>query len=134
MPDTHPCLAIVTADGEIPTIASKPPLPPFTSPFIGRSVEELSRQLSGVRHFAVLDKRSTEDKTAILGSRNPDGSVETVRVTFDAAQSLLTSLDVGSIGFNEIQGIATSSGGVYGMNYEGPKKGGPAPRKRLGGN
>lgn len=134
VPKTPPRLGIVTADGEIPTVASEPPLRPFTSPFVRQSVEEVSRQLGGATYFAVLDEQSTEDKTAVLGRRNPDGSVETVRVAFDAAQSLLTSLDVGTLGFYEIQHIAASSGGVYRPKYEASKKGGPAPRKKLGGD
>ncbi|KAI0842587.1 hypothetical protein F5Y06DRAFT_130676 [Hypoxylon sp. FL0890] len=133
-PGSEPALAIITATNELPTIASMPPLQPFTSPFIGQSVEEVSRQLNEAAHFAVLDERSMEDETVALVNRNSDRSVQTARVTFDSAQSLLTALDVATLGFEEIRHIAASEGGVYGRNRESPKRGRPAPRVRLGGD
>ncbi|KAI1103184.1 hypothetical protein F4804DRAFT_239260 [Jackrogersella minutella] len=133
-PGSEPSLAIVTAANGVPTTASSPPLQPFTSPFIGQSVEQISRQFNEMAHFSVLDERSTEDETAVLVERNSDDSIHTVRVTFGSSQSLLTALDVATLGFTEIQNIATSSGGVYGKNHPSPQEGQLAPRKRLGGD
>ena len=140
VPDTPRRLAVVTAssvDGtvSIPKIASEPPVPPFTSPFIGQSAEEVSKHADGVEYFVVLDKRSTEDDSAVLVDYQPGpGGVQTVRATFDSAQHLLTAVEMATLGFNEIQQIADSSGGVYGTSRGGVQKGGPAPAMRLGGN
>ncbi|KAI1380613.1 hypothetical protein F4677DRAFT_192890 [Hypoxylon crocopeplum] len=131
VPNSEPALAIVTAVDVLPTTASEAPLEPFTSPFLNQSVEEVSRQLNEADLFAVLDERSTEDETAVLVERKSNGSIETVRVTFDSAQHVLVALDVATLGFTEIQQIAESSGGAYGWNRTKPKKGKPAPRKRL---
>lgn len=58
--------------------------------------------------------------------------MQTVRVGFESAEILLVTLEVGSIGFNELQSIAAGSGGVYRRENETPQRGGYAPRKRLG--
>lgn len=116
---------------DVPSGASKPPLQPFTSPFLGQSIEDISRQLNGATYFAILDERSAQDETVILGEHR-DGKVETVRVTFYSAQSLLTSFYIGTLGFSEIQHIAAKEGGVYKQEKpEGRRKGGSAPRKML---
>ncbi|KAI0108117.1 hypothetical protein F4814DRAFT_441678 [Daldinia grandis] len=129
--NSNPCLAIITMADEMPSRASTPPFQPFISPFLGLSVEDISRQLNGATYFAILDERSPEDETVILGEHR-DGKVETVRVTFYSAQSLLTSLYIGTLGFFEIQHIAAKEGGVYKQEkHEGKKKGGSAPRKIL---
>ncbi|KAI1400033.1 hypothetical protein F4819DRAFT_462736 [Hypoxylon fuscum] len=131
-PGSEPALAIVTTTRFSPSIASQPRLQPFSSPFLGQSVEEISRELDGATFFAILDGRSMEDETALLATCDEDGTVQTARVTFNYTQSLLVSLDIATLGFGEIQHIATSSGGVYGRNRETPQRGAPAPRKRLG--
>ncbi|RYP53408.1 hypothetical protein DL769_010524 [Monosporascus sp. CRB-8-3] len=117
----------------IPTTASEPPVQPFTSPFIGQSAEEVSNHVNGVNYLVILDKQSTEDDTAVLVARGP-GGVQTVRTTFESAQHLLTAVEIATLGFDEIQQIAGSSGGVYGASRNEPQRGGPAPRRRLGGN
>ncbi|KAI1642461.1 uncharacterized protein F4817DRAFT_352896 [Daldinia loculata] len=130
-PNSDPCLAIITMADDVPSGASKPPLQPFTSPFLGQSIEDISRQLNGATYFAILDERSAQDETVILGEHR-DGKVETVRVTFYSAQSLLTSFYIGTLGFSEIQHIAAKEGGVYKQEKpEGRRKGGSAPRKML---
>lgn len=83
--------------------------------------------------FAILDERSESDDTAILVSRAPDGNISTVRAAFDLVQIQLVALKVGSGGFEELQSIAATSGGVLRSNNENAKKGGATPRKRLGG-
>ncbi|KAI2470950.1 hypothetical protein F4781DRAFT_155781 [Annulohypoxylon bovei var. microspora] len=132
-PGSEPSLAIVTTANEVPTTASWPPLPPFTSPFLGQSVEEVSDQFAHITHFAVLDERSINDETATLVQRGSLGDVQTARVTFGSVQSVLIALDVATIGFSEIQSIAAFKGDVYGIDSGSPKKGQPAPRMRLGG-
>ncbi|KAI1481224.1 hypothetical protein F4774DRAFT_417805 [Daldinia eschscholtzii] len=131
VPNSDPCLAIVTTVDEAPIEVSNPPLQSFVSPFLGQSLEQISRQLKGSTYFAVLDERSTEDETVTLGEPR-DGKVETVRVSFYSAQSLLTSLYIGTLGFSEIQHIAAKEGGIYKQEKpNGKRKGEPAPRKIL---
>jgi hypothetical protein len=118
--------------------ASQPPLQPFTSPFLGQSVEDAAQHpvFHNASFFAVLDKRSARDSTALLAARSSNGSVCTARVTFSEIQRTLISLYISSIGFAEIQSIAAAQGneGVYGAPVpgQGVQKGDPAPRKRLG--
>ncbi|RYP14726.1 hypothetical protein DL765_006196 [Monosporascus sp. GIB2] len=136
VPNTPRCLAVVTSvDGtaSIPTTASEPPLQPFTSPFIGQSAEEVYNHVNGANYLAILDQQSIEDGTAVLVARRP-GGIQTVRTTFESAQHLLTGLEIATLGFDEIQQVAGSSGGVYGASRNEPQRGGPAPRRRLGGN
>lgn len=96
-------------------------------------MEEVSQRIRNVDLFAILDERSESDDTAILVSRAPDGKISTVRAAFDLVQIQLVALQVGSGGFEELQSIAATSGGVLRSNNENVKKGGATPRKRLGG-
>lgn len=145
VPGTSPSLVILTTSNTsdkgsdaLTSSASQPPVQSFTSPFLGQSVEDAARHpvLQNASFFAVLDEHSARDSTALLAARDPNGSVDTVRVAFSAVQRTLISLDIGSIGFAEIQSIADTqgNGGVYGssVSTQRPQKGGPAPRKKLG--
>ncbi|KAI1798495.1 hypothetical protein F4811DRAFT_229253 [Daldinia bambusicola] len=116
---------------EMPTEAPRLPLQPFASPFVGQSAEDISRQLQGSIYFAVLDGQSMSDETVTLGELS-DGKVETVRLSFYSAQSLLISLGIGTLGLPEIQHIAAKEGGVYKQQKpEATKKGGPTARELL---
>ncbi|EMD63371.1 hypothetical protein COCSADRAFT_357797 [Bipolaris sorokiniana ND90Pr] len=145
VPGTSPSLVILTTSNTsdkgsdaLTSSASRSPLQPFTSPFLGKSVENAAQHpvFQNASLFVVLDERSTRDNTALLAARDPNGTVDTVRVTFSAVQRTLISLDICSIGFAEIQSIADAQGndGVYGtpVSTQGPQKGCPAPRKKLG--
>ncbi|KAF4537011.1 uncharacterized protein LTHEOB_11720 [Lasiodiplodia theobromae] len=143
VPGSEPCLAVITttaaaADGALllPSSPSQPPLEPFASAFLGQPVEAVAQRLSSTdaSFFAVLDERSAADETAlvVVASRGTGGGVQDVRVTFDEVQRLLTALDVGSLGIEEVRSIAESNGRVYGPARESAQKGQPAPRKRLG--
>ncbi|USP82862.1 hypothetical protein yc1106_10136 [Curvularia clavata] len=145
VPGTSPSLVVLTTSNTsdkgsdaLTLSASQPPLQSFTSPFLGQSIEEVALHsvFQNVSFFAVLEERSTRDSTVLLAARNPNGSVDTVRVAFSVVQRTLISLDVGSLGFAEIQSIADVQGNdwVYGMpiSRQCPQKGGPAPRKKLG--
>jgi hypothetical protein len=98
------------------------------------SVAEVSQHATHSRYFVVLDERTVQDNTALLVTRgdNLDYGTPTVRVTFDTAQHLLISLEIGNMGFKELQDIAASQDGALGSHPEPPKKGDPAPRKKLG--
>jgi hypothetical protein len=143
VPGTPPSLVILTTDNTsdkgsdaLSSSASQPPLQPFTSPFLGQSIEDAAQHpiFQQASFFAVLDERSASDNTALLASRKPDGSVHTVRATFSEVQRTLISIGIGSMGFAEIQSIAQGNDGVYGAPApgQGPQKGNPAPRKKLG--
>ncbi|KAI0881837.1 uncharacterized protein GGS22DRAFT_57488 [Annulohypoxylon maeteangense] len=133
MAPSEPSLAVVTkADNMSHTTASTPPFQPFDSPFIGQSVKEISRQFPQAHHFAVLDERSLGEKTVVLVELSSPDNVQTVRVTFGSAQSVLLALNLATLGFKDIQSIAASNGGVYDLISGSPKKGQSAPRKRLG--
>ena len=144
-PGTPPSLVILTTSNTSDTGggafsgASQPPLQPFTSPFFGQSIADAAQHpvLQDTRFFAILDERSARDSTALLAARDPNGSVRTVRAIFLEVQRMLITLDVGCIEFSEIQANATTrcSEGVYGVplpGQPGPRRGGPAPRKKLG--
>lgn len=130
-------LAIVTvaSDGSatVPAVASKPPLPQSITPFTAESIEDAAQNVGGAKYLAVLDEESAIEETAIIASRQAEGPVRVVRATFDSVQHLIAALSVASIGFAEIQSIADSSDDVYGRHTKNPRKGEPAPRKRLGG-
>lgn len=78
-------------------------------------------------------------KTASQGESEGEGeggAVQTVRATFTSAQSVLVSLRIGTLGFEEVQDDAADSPrGVYDLEDEdddGPSLGEPAPPKLLG--
>jgi hypothetical protein len=112
------------------------------------SPPEVAGRLGAPRNrlFVVLDARSAEDDTVLLvttasggGTSQDEGAagLQTVRATFDRAQSVLVGLDIGTQGFEEVRSIAAGNpGGVYGAqrrDYVAPRKGGSAPRRVLGG-
>ncbi|KAJ8112705.1 hypothetical protein OPT61_g4988 [Boeremia exigua] len=145
VPGTPPRLVILTSTNTsnkgshaLSSSASQPPLQSFTSPFLGQSVEDAAQHpvIQKVGFFAVLDERSARDGTALLAACEPNSNVSTVRVIFSEVQRSLISISIGSIGFAEIQNIAASQGneGIYGApdSGQGPRKGGQAPRKKLG--
>ena len=103
------------------------------------------------QHFVILDTRSSEDDTALLvevspvddesavndegtendeSTENNSGKVQTVRIPFSEAQIMIAALEVGSIGFREIQDNARAAGGTWRERVK-PQRGGPAPRKML---
>ncbi|KAI0203565.1 hypothetical protein F4808DRAFT_24199 [Astrocystis sublimbata] len=138
VPNSDHELSIVGTESDgsskLPSEVTVPPLNESFKPFIAGSLEEAVKAIGGATYFAVLDRQSTADDTAVLVQRQDDGSLETARATFKSVQIVLASLVVAAIGFQEIVSIADSQGGVYGRSTETPKKGEPAPRKRLGGD
>ncbi|KAF2135582.1 uncharacterized protein K452DRAFT_363076 [Aplosporella prunicola CBS 121167] len=141
IPNSEPCLAVLTSPADNPTsmpmYPSRPPTQPFTSPFIDQSPAQIAHQVGGARFFAVLDKLSAEDKTALLVKVQRDVGegieVNVLRITFDSVQAVLQALEVASLGFDEMMDIAKDEGGVYGaMENKGKKIGGPAPPMKLG--
>ncbi|KAK7946230.1 uncharacterized protein PG986_010551 [Apiospora aurea] len=135
----HELVVVEARDGasRIPDQATVPPLHESFSAYIAASVGDAATQHVGeASHFVVLDEQSSNDGTALLLSRNQhDGTVDSVaRVTFDSVQAVLVSLATATLGFTEVQSIADSRGGIYGRPTESPKRGGPAPRMKLGGH
>ncbi|KAI0097551.1 hypothetical protein GGR51DRAFT_540690 [Nemania sp. FL0031] len=124
-----------TSDGSsrLDDAATVPPLHDSFKPFVTSTLEDASRNIGQATYFAVLDQQSATDDSAILVRRQSDGSLTTVRATFKSVQVVLVSLAMATLGFQEIRNIADSQGGVYGRPAEAPRKGGEAPRKRLGG-
>lgn len=90
------------------------------------------------KHFVILDTRSTEDDTALLVEQTTgdDESVEdsngiqTVRIPFSEAQIMITALEVGTLGFQDLQDNARAEGGTWRERVK-PQQGEPAPRKLL---
>ncbi|KAJ8132230.1 hypothetical protein O1611_g1393 [Lasiodiplodia mahajangana] len=113
--------------------ATVPPLDDSFKPFVASSLEDASKNIGQAAYFAVLDQQSATDDSAVLVHRQNDGSLTTARATFKSVQAILVSLSMATLGFQEIKSIADSQGGVYGRPTETPRKGGEAPRKRLGG-
>ncbi|GAP82730.1 hypothetical protein SAMD00023353_0102660 [Rosellinia necatrix] len=129
-------IVLTTTDGSsrLPDHATIPPLNDGFKPFVASSLEDAAKVVGGAAYFAVLDRQSTTDESAVLVHRQGDGSLATARATFKSVQLLLVSLSMATLGFQEIKSIADSQGGVYGRSPEAPRKGGPTPRMRLGGN
>ncbi|KAI0188582.1 hypothetical protein EV127DRAFT_512835 [Xylaria flabelliformis] len=138
IPNSEYELTIVgeNSDGssKLPDSVTIPPLNDGFKPFIASSVEDATKTTGETAYFAVLDQQSTNDDSAILVHRQTDGSLETARAAFKSVQTLLVSLSMATLGFQEIKSIAHSQSGVYGRPVETPGKGGAAPRKRLGGS
>ncbi|KAI8949397.1 hypothetical protein F4801DRAFT_405657 [Xylaria longipes] len=127
-------IVVTNSDGsrKLPDGVTIPPLNDSFKPFIASSVENAAKAIGKAAYFAVLDQQSTIDDSAIIVRRQSDGSLATTRATFKSVQTLLVSLSIATIGFQELKNIADSQGGVYGRPVETPRKGGAAPRKRLG--
>ncbi|KAI0508967.1 hypothetical protein F5B22DRAFT_618724, partial [Xylaria bambusicola] len=137
VPNSEHELSIVEAasDGSS-TLSHKVTVPPLNDdfkPFIASSLEDAAQNVGKAVYFAVLDHQSTTDGSATLVHCQKDSPLATARVTFKSVQSLLVSLSMATIGFEEISSIASSQGGIYGRAAETPRKGAPAPRMRLGG-
>ncbi|KAI1816371.1 hypothetical protein GGS20DRAFT_583608 [Poronia punctata] len=127
-------IVVATSDGSsrVPDEARAPPLGDNFAPFVAGSVEDAGRHhVGGAPYFAVLDQQSANDDTAILVRRQESGSFDTARVTLRSAQIVLISLTMATLGFEEVQTIADSQGGVYGRPRQTPRKGRPAPPKEL---
>ncbi|KAI1288681.1 hypothetical protein F5Y03DRAFT_401624 [Xylaria venustula] len=136
VPDSEHQLAIAVnaSDGssKLQEKASVPPLNGSFTPFVAASIDDAARHIGDVSYFAVLDRQSIDDSTALLLHRQKDGSNSTARVTFKSVQHILVSLSVAALGFQEIQDIAESQGGIYGRDENRPKRGGLTPPKKLG--
>ncbi|KFA80959.1 hypothetical protein S40288_11548 [Stachybotrys chartarum IBT 40288] len=139
VPDPSHYFTIITEikNGEafIPADPSLPPLQPFTSPFLGKSVQEVAKCLPKTRYFAVIDDRS-HDETALLVKQNlrhPDRPLQTVRVAFQVSEIEMVSMNVGSGGIEELQDAANRAGGVYAAKSreQSPQADAAAPRKAL---
>ncbi|KAI0440891.1 hypothetical protein F4803DRAFT_525424 [Xylaria telfairii] len=128
-------IVVTNSDGssKLPGRATIPPLNDSFRPFIASSVEDAAKNIGTAAYFAVLDQQSMTDDSAVIVRRQGDGSLESARATFKSVQTLLVSLSMATLGFQEIKNIAGSHGGVYGRPLETPRKGGAAPRMRLGG-
>lgn len=143
VPDCTRTLALATSVengiGVTPSEASEPPVQKFTSPFIGKTVDEVACYFPKTWHFAVLDKSSIDHHTALLVERDLQDAtrpVQTVRATFDQVEIQLMALDVATIGFWEVQRDADAAGGVYRTPPLPARSGQPTntPRKRLESN
>ncbi|KAI1419304.1 hypothetical protein F5Y12DRAFT_778690 [Xylaria sp. FL1777] len=136
VPNSEHELSIVVEENDgsskLPGEATVPPLGSTFKPFVAASVDDAARHIGDACYFAVLDQECTNNDTATLVHHQEDGSNTTVRVTLKSVQHVLVSLSVASLGFQEIQRIANSQGGVYGINERGLNKGRPAPPMKLG--
>lgn len=131
-------LAVVTGhDGspDIPSGATIPPVQSFSSPFVGRTTQEIGLVVAQQNYhcFAVLDKRSGQDATVVVGQRIDD-EIQTVRVDFSSAQLLMQNLAIVNIDMREARHHAEVAGGVYRLDFTPRvRQGGAAPPIRLGG-
>lgn len=83
--------------------------------------------------MAVLDERSAQDETVVVGQRIGD-DIRTIRADFASAQLLMTNLSIVNIDVAEARSHAEATGGIYKLEYPSrAQEGGPAPPKRLGG-
>ncbi|CAD0107441.1 unnamed protein product, partial [Aureobasidium uvarum] len=141
--DCQPSLLLITSlsglDPTKQTAATMPPISSFTSPFIGTSSGDAAKMLQSVAApnivdsnlFAVLDERSLYDDSGLI-VRVKDGVVDHVRVHFDTINTELIHIQVMTGDIAETNFMA-GEGGVFRVRSDGSKKGGPAPRKKLGG-
>ncbi|RYP02086.1 hypothetical protein DL764_005967 [Monosporascus ibericus] len=130
-------LAIVTAHNgspDIPAKAATPPVQNFSSPFVGRSAEDIGMEILDQSYhcFAVLDERSGRDETVVVGQRIGD-EIQTVRADFGSAQLLIQNLAIANVDMGEAKHHAEADGGVYRLKAPPrAQRGGHAPPKRLG--
>lgn len=133
---------------------SHPPIADFPSdnyPFLARSVQDLANLLSesdpepaiSSHQFLVADEQTNEDNTLIFVDRGYDednaAKPETVRLDAAHANTIPISVQVATLDLEGVRSLVDVDG-VYrgGSSSSGggrpePKKGKPAPRKRLGG-
>lgn len=122
--------------------ATQPPISPFQSPFIGKSIEDVANSLHSTINnasfravdpdlFAVLDEKSlSEDTGLIVEVKN--GEVDSVRVHFDTINAELIRIKMITFDIKETKGLAGEDGVFRTKPPEESRKGGPAPRKKLG--
>ena len=127
------CLAIITKNEHngtvnMPTKATIPPVHEFSSPFIGWSAEEIGRKIVHQSYycFAVLDERSGQDETVIIGVRIGD-EIHTVRADFMSGQLLMQNLAIINIDIWEVKRHADANEGVCRFKEPPPP---PAIKKR----
>lgn len=81
--------------------------------------------------FAVLDEKSlSEDTGLIVEVKN--GEVDSVRVHFDTINAELIRIKMITFDIKETKGLAGEDGVFRTKPPEESRKGGPAPRKKLG--
>ncbi|KAI9831938.1 MAG: hypothetical protein M1819_004660 [Sarea resinae] len=125
---------------------SRPPIGPFESPFLGKSIQDVAGFLNDNAHgtivepslFFVADEQTAKDNTLLLvqgalKSGTPDNTIQTVRLAAEFANTEALAISVATKGINELQTLQDGDGVYRGgpRHGEPPKKGGKAPRKQL---
>lgn len=122
--------------------ASQPPITSFQSPFVGKSIEDVARSLSSTTEdapsttidpnlFAILDEKSrSEDFGLIVQVKN--GKVDSVRVHLDTINAELIRVQMITFNIGETKGLVGEDGVFRTKPPEESRKGGSAPRKKLG--
>lgn len=122
--------------------ATQPPISPFQSPFIGKSIEDVARTLHSTiedalsnaidpNFFAVLDEKSLSDESGLI-VQVKNGAVDFVRVHFDTINAELIRIQMITFDIKETKGLVREDGVFRTRPPEESRKGGPAPRKKLG--
>ncbi|KAI5248844.1 hypothetical protein E4T43_00950 [Aureobasidium subglaciale] len=122
--------------------ATQPPVNSFSSPFLGKSLEqtvEILQQTIGTSKsnivdlnlFAVLDDRSLSSDSGLV-VQVKDGVVDSVRVHFDTINAELMRISIITQNIKETKWLVGDDGVFRTKPPEESKKGRPAPRKKLG--
>lgn len=126
---------------------AQPSHPPITDlsdyPFLDRSVQDLADLLDksdpepviSSHQFLIADEQTNEDNTLIFVDRGYEQNArpETVRLDATHANAVPIAVQVATMDLNGLRSLLDEDG-VYrgGPSGPEPKKGKPAPRKKLG--
>ena len=147
-PDSPPNIFVVSESGLLtdPENAqpSHPPISDLSDyPFLSRSVQDLADLLEksdpepaiSSHQFLVADEKTNEDSTLIFVDIGYEKNArpETVRLDATHANAVPIAVQVATMDLNGIRSLLDEDG-VYrgGPSGPEPKKGKPAPRKKLG--
>ena len=148
-PESPPGLFLLTESGPInhrdTAEPSQPPIPEISGyPFLSHSIDELAAFLDSYNtpekaisshQFLVADQQTIEDGSLFFVDRGYDPATAPETVRLDAAQvnAIPVAVQIGSLSINEIRTLVDQDGVFRGGSGQ-PRRGGPAPRKQLGGD
>jgi hypothetical protein len=141
-PSLHLISSLETFTPTSQVLATTPPIHPFTSPFLAKSLAEIAEILRSSiagnafntidpNLFAVLDENSVSEDSGLI-VQVKDGVVDCVRVHFDTVNAELIRIQMITFDIEETKGLVGKDGVFRTKPPQENRKGGWAVRKMLG--
>lgn len=142
-PESPPSLFVLTKSAKLDTAEpSHPPVPDISSyPFLSHSIDDLatfldshnSEKAISSHQFLIADQQTIEDSSLLFVDRgyDPGTAPETVRLDATQVNAIPVAVQIGTTEVNEVR-ASLDGDGIYRGGSGQPRKGEPAPRKRLG--